>query len=310
MAPGESIVRRLLASDPGKTVHIFSGVVHDREIRKLYRRAIASGRIVGILSEGRDWRGWKGNLRRIHAKFHETGIEPVFVLAIGRVGVDWYGRTGYCPTRIFPFCYAVETPERPVGAFLEDSTVRMIAIGQCIRRKRFDLLIEALARISATGWELRIIGDGALRRSLENIAQRKGLAGTVTFTGMMDNRRVREELWQSDLLLLPSRWDGWGAVVNEALMCGVPAICSDFCGAADLIRPGFNGDIFHCDVPESLVRVLERWTERGPLSVSRRDEILDWSRCINGSSVAQYFLDILRFLDGQASPRPVVPWKH
>lgn len=309
IAPEESTIRQLLASDPEKTVHIFTGVLYNRNLRRLYRRVVASGPTVGILSEGRDWRGWRGGLRRIHAMVHEKHHRQSFVLAIGRAGVDWHVRSGFCPSRIFPFCYAVEIPEGPAGAIRENSAVRLIAIGQCIRRKRFDMLIEALARLSATKWELRIVGDGVTRPSLEMLARRHGLEGKVTFSGVMGNRQVMEELWRSDLLVLPSHWDGWGAAVSEALMCGVPAICSDFCGAMDLIRPGFNGDIFHCDSPESLHGVLERWIERGPLSVSRREEIRDWSRCIHGSSVAQYFLETLRFLDEETRPRPVVPWK-
>lgn len=310
MAPDKSIVRRLLASDPGETAHIFSGLLYNRNVRQVYGRAIASGRNVGILSEGRDWRGWKGGFRRIHSMSHEKACRQPFILAIGRVGFDWYGRTGSDPNRIFPFCYVVEAPDVPAAAFRETSTVRLIAIGQCIHRKRFDLLLEALARISATGWELKIIGDGVLRPSLEILARRKGLAGKVIFTGVMDNREVREELWRSDILLLPSHWDGWGAVVNEALMSGVPVICSDFCGAMDLVRPGFNGDIFHCDSPESLVRIMDQWMAKGPLPASRREEIRDWSRCIRGSSVAQYFLDILQSLDDTKSPRPIPPWRR
>jgi glycosyltransferase involved in cell wall biosynthesis len=141
------------------------------------------------------------------------------------------------------------------------------------------------------------------------MAEESGMRGKVIFTGVMDNRLVRRELSQADILILPSHWDGWGAVVNEALMAGVPVICSDFCGAADLIKPGFNGDIFTCDSLHSLTRVMQKWISSGPLPVAQRDQIRHWSGCISGLSVARYFLDILRRVNGNCVCNPIAPWR-
>ena len=56
----------------------------------------------------------------------------------------------------------------------------------------------------------------------------------------------------ADLLALPSRWDGWGLVVNEALAVGVPVIASNACGASDLIRQDVNGYVFTSEDAASL----------------------------------------------------------
>lgn len=310
ISPRASTVDELLVSNPETTVHIFSGIVHNPTINVAFRKALASGAYVGILSEGRDWRRWKGMLRYTHTLFHERRYRQSidFVLAIGQVGVRWFMKCGYEPERVFPFCYVVENPENHDLQFLPGTPVQLTAIGQLIPRKRFDLLLESLARIPQSGWTLRIIGAGERLHSLESMAKRLGIDARVAFKGVMDNHQVRYELAQTDLLILPSRWDGWGAVVNEALMSGVPVLCSDYCGAADLIRPGFNGELFGCDSLDSLVQALSKWVSNGPLAPSRRNEIKHWSRCIEGEAVARYFLDVINYSRDRAISRPTAPW--
>jgi glycosyltransferase involved in cell wall biosynthesis len=111
-----------------------------------------------------------------------------------------------------------------------------------------------------------------------------------------------------DLLILPSQFDGWGAVVNEALMCGVPVICSDQCGAADLLAESWRGSIFRNASVGSLTQELRAWIKHGPISASERQRIQQWSHCIEGESVAHYLIDILRHVY-EGSARPTAPWR-
>lgn len=60
-----------------------------------------------------------------------------------------------------------------------------------------------------------------------------------------------------DVLVLPSRYDGWGVVVNEALMAGVPVICSDQVGASAVVEKWQCGSIFASEDLPDLVSKLE-----------------------------------------------------
>lgn len=91
-------------------------------------------------------------------------------------------------------------------------------------------------------------------------------------------------------------------------MSGVPVICSDYLGAADLVVPGLNGELFKCDSLDSLTQVLNRWIVKGPLPVSEREKIQAWSRCTEGEAVARYFIQIMDYLEGIRSERPKAPW--
>ena len=64
----------------------------------------------------------------------------------------------------------------------------------------------------------------------------------------MSNEQVRQELLKSDVLILPSKFDGWGCVVNEALQCGLRVIVSDACGAHSLIQENHDlGEVFESE---------------------------------------------------------------
>ncbi len=311
ISPDKSEVDQLIQRNDFNTTHIFSSMLEDSEIYERFQLALSSKARVGVLSEGRDWRGWKGFLRQAYKarREHRFRESVDFVLAMGQVGIQWFERCGFDKDKLFPFCYVVEAPDSQVmGCDDSKSTIQMISVGQLIKRKRFDLLLKALTKVPAQGWELKIVGDGELRYQLEKMAADLGLSDRVVFTGVLNNVQVRTVLAQTDVFFLNSHWDGWGAVVNEALMGGVPVVCSDFCGAADLVRADFNGEIFESGNVDSLATIINKFIERGPLPLAKRDQIRTWSKGIEGPTVARYFLDILKFIDGTDNKRPVPPW--
>ncbi len=310
MSPGGQPLEYLMEEKPEASIHIFSGAVHVPSINRALHGCLRAGAGVGLLCEGRDSRSLFGALRTAHSFFHERAYRNkiAFDLAIGRHAGGWYRKCGFAPERLFPFCYSVEKPGPVSGDRRVSDRFVLTFVGQLTRGKRLDLLLRALGQIDRSGWTLRILGDGAQRPALEKLAAREGLAGKAVFVGRLDNNGVRSELAQSDLLVLPSRWDGWGAVVNEALMGGVPVLCSDYCGAADLIIPGFNGDVFECASLSSLAGTLAGWIAKGRLAPELRARIAHWSGCLEGPAVADYFLDIIGYLRGEPSMRPRPGW--
>ena len=311
ISPDQSTVHQLLSTDTKRTVHVFSSVVHCPQINAAFKKALSFGSLVGILSEGRDWRGWKGLMRQAHALMYESRYRQQvdFVLAIGRVGLRWFSLCGYDAAKLFEFCYVVEKHNFEGSKNFCNHRVLLVSIGRLIELKRHDLLLKALSKLLSYEWRLKIIGDGARRSELENLVKYLDLEKRTVFEGTLDNHKVREQLSLSDILVMSSRADGWGAVVNEALMSGVPVICSDYCGAADLVRVGFNGDLFECDDIDSLTLVLKEWIAKGPLPWANRNRIREWSECIEGANVARYFLNILKFLENNGEVRPIAPWR-
>ena len=101
-----------------------------------------------------------------------------------------------------------------------------------------------------------MVGDGPLRKLCEDFAKQNALP--VSFTGFLNQTEIPKAYVAADVLILPS--DGretWGIVVNEAMVCGVPAIVSDRVGCGpDLVRPHETGFIFPCGDTSSLAKAI------------------------------------------------------
>lgn len=321
--PRETELEEQILAHSSSSVHIFSSLHRIPLVRRAYVKAAETKALIGLLAEGRDWRGPRGMLRRIESFTYERRIANRldFVLAIGRMGLQWHRMCGIAEEKLFPFAYFPAT--YTTGKVGDDSgsnwgqqydsypDFRLIFVGQLIPRKRVHLLLQALAPLKTLPWELTIIGDGPERCRLEGMAQDLGFAEKILFTGILKNRQVPQAISEADLLVLPSIWDGWGAVVNEALGVGVPVVCSDYCGAQALLE-GERGETFPVDSVDGLTEVLRRRIEAGRLTAETRDRIRTWSAQISGETAAKYLAHILRYLDskqrGAIEPRPTAPW--
>jgi glycosyltransferase involved in cell wall biosynthesis len=111
---------------------------------------------------------------------------------------------------------------------------RLLAAGRIVPQKRFDLLLDAFARIADKEARLVILGDGPLRPSLEARAQALGIADRVEMPGYTAD--VLARLRDSDLFVLSSDYEGLPAVIVEALASGVPVVTTDsFLAAREML---------------------------------------------------------------------------
>jgi glycosyltransferase involved in cell wall biosynthesis len=124
----------------------------------------------------------------------------------------------------------------PAGA--DARPARFSFVGRLVDWKAVDLLIEAFARVVATTpATLQILGDGPMRAGLEAQARAAGLGDAVRFAGWMPQAECSRELRESDALVLPSLYECGGAVVLEAMACGLPVIATNWGGPADYLDP-------------------------------------------------------------------------
>jgi len=89
---------------------------------------------------------------------------------------------------------------------------------------------------------LLVVGSGKDEEKYKAFVREAGIASRVIFTGFVAREALPAYYAISDLMVLPSRSEVWGLVINEALACGVPVLATDACGAsADLLTHGVNG---------------------------------------------------------------------
>jgi glycosyltransferase involved in cell wall biosynthesis len=133
-------------------------------------------------------------------------------------------------------------------------------IGRLSEEKGLRILIEAW-RGRGERIPLRIVGDGPLRREVEQEAERYGLAG-VSFLGHLPPGETQEQMRAARFLLFPSIWyEGFPLTVAEAFACGVPVVCSRLGSLEEIVQDGCTGLHFHAGDPEDLVaKVKWAWT--------------------------------------------------
>jgi glycosyltransferase involved in cell wall biosynthesis len=114
----------------------------------------------------------------------------------------------------------------------------LLCVGQLIRRKGVDLLLDAAARAQAEGlsFSLAVVGSGPEKPRLEQRAQELSLRN-VRFYAPEPAERMPGVYRSADVLIFPTREDVWGLVANEALWSGLPALVSVYAGCAKEVVP-------------------------------------------------------------------------
>lgn len=295
---------------PEDAVHMCQGIRNNGLVAVAQRALVERRRRQWIIMEAVDDRNGFGWLKRLEyrRRFFLARRHVEAVLAIGKRTGDWLQAVGVPAGRVFPFAYFLPpyVNELPPGAS-PAPRFRFIMVGLVCRRKRIDLLLDALTLLqSDLEWELVVVGSGQLEGSLRAKAQRE-LGVRVAWTGKLSHGDVVGRIATSDCLVLPSRHDGWGAVISEALMLGVPVVCSDACGASIAVEASGEGGVFRSGDVRDLADRLGQMIQRGSRSRPERASLASWAQCLGADAGAGYLSDIVEHLY-KGSARPAPPW--
>ena len=120
-------------------------------------------------------------------------------------------------------------------------TRSVVFVGRLIFNKGPHLFVEAAERVLSlvADVEFHLVGDGPMRRRLEEDVRRKGLHRHVRFWGFRED--IRDVLGGATLFARPSLLEGLPLAVLEAMACGVPVIASRVAGVTELVRHGETG---------------------------------------------------------------------
>ncbi len=193
-------------------------------------------------------------------------------LTIGSQNAEFYRYYGVSQDKLFLVPFAVDNDfflskaselanqkadlKRQLG--IAKSTSVILFSGKLTGVKRPMDLLQAYEEIAKKyPAALVYLGDGALRKSLEQYASEKDLSA-VYFVGFQNQTEVPRFFALADMFVLPSVSESWGLVVNEAMCFGLPVVVSDQVGAAsDLVRDNVNGFIYEATNVTALAEKLD-----------------------------------------------------
>jgi glycosyltransferase involved in cell wall biosynthesis len=138
---------------------------------------------------------------------------------------------------------------------------------------------------------LVFVGDGPERVKLERLSQTVKV-GSIRFPGFVQRENLARYYALADALVLPTHTDPWGLVVNEAMACGLPIVCSDVAGCTpDLVEEGSNGFVIPVGNIETLAQVLREVASNPEIiremGENSRERILHFSPEICAGGIAK-----------------------
>lgn len=205
--------------------------------------------------------GWHWEMLR-RLTYHRAAA----LVCVSRPLLDWFQRKIRVRGYVVPNPVTVGPP--PAATVLKQNGSRslhvMVGMGRLVEQKGFDLLLEAFSRIADRhrDWSLKIMGDGPLRDQLETQKRNLNLNGRVEFTGGMPD--PFPVLRSADLFVFPSRFEGFGNALCEAMACGLPVISFDCpSGPSDIVRPGVDGLLIPAEDVAALAAAMDRLMTNG-----------------------------------------------
>lgn len=166
------------------------------------------------------------------------------------------------------------SPGRPEAG--GEGPLRLLFVAQDFSRKGLGFVVEALARLSASGVDcrLKVVGRDD-PRPFRLQADRSGVTGLIDFAG--PSRQVENCYRTSDLLVFPTLSDPFANVCLEALACGLPVMTTNNNGAAEVLDEGRTGYVLPAD--RSIASLIaDRVRKFAALSVTQRRSMARQSR--------------------------------
>ena len=151
----------------------------------------------------------------------------------------------------------------------------IVAMGQLIEQKGFDLLLQVFARIhrSHQDWKLIILGTGRLLDELKQISIRLGIDKSVYFLGRVKN--PFSIFSRCDLFVLSSRYEGFPNALLEAMACGLPVISYDCpSGPGEMVNDNVNGLLVAPNDLDALEEAIRRLINDDKLRASLGKEAM------------------------------------
>ncbi len=231
-------------------------------------------------------------------RLREKIREAAFVRAISRFGMSQIMKHSDPPEwrKIELARLGVDPKKGAPGRRERSGPFRLLTVGQLAAAKGQHVLLEAMERLVAEGLdvELRLVGDGPLRGSLEERVAASGLAGRVRFEGYRHNAEVLRMYGDADAFVLPSFAEGIPVVLMEAMASGTPCVASRITGIPELIEDGVSGLLVTPADASALAQAIQlligdpEKAERMGLAGRRRVEA-EYDLASNGRALVEVF---------------------
>ena len=220
-----------------------------------------------------------------------------YFLAIGILNKNFLLNHNVPKKKIYPGPYFVDNNffSKKIKKKSKSKKKIVLFVGKLIQRKNpFEFLNLAQMFLKNKKIQFIMIGDGILKKECQKFINKRRL-NNVSLIGFVNQTQLKKYYQKSDLLIVPSYYETWGLVINEAFASNIPVICSENCGASkDLILNGKTGFTYPTNELKILYTKTNKILKNKSLSNKLRTNI---SRKIKDYDVDISANSILKILD-------------
>lgn len=309
--------RRVLEQYPD-AIHVFGSPFENMRQVQVMATACRMGFKVAIISEPfstasvsylSDRESLKDRAKAILRPLLYKGYGVIFarrlfaVFAISPKACEQYLHIGVPEERIFPFGYFVHGADVPSqnAVAATGQELRLVFLGGLIPRKGLAIAAAAVQSLRNQGYSISLDVYGAGDPLQYNFSH------GVSYKGVAPFGRAGEVIADYDALVLPSLFDGWGVVVNEALQAGIPVCCSDSVGAGAVVAAHKAGASFANGDAADLAETLRAWCDEPALLDKARAGARQVAPLLAPQAAASYFHQAIAAAS-ENLPAPAVPW--
>jgi glycosyltransferase involved in cell wall biosynthesis len=139
-----------------------------------------------------------------------------------------------------------------------ENSLHIVTPGRLVHEKGQSDLLEALALLRDRGVEFTatFVGDGPMRDELEYKTRRNGLGSLVTFSGFLQHRKLLEVVAAADIVVIPSRFEGFGMAAIEAMALSRPLVVTAAGGLVEIVEHEHSGIVVPVGKPQELAAAL------------------------------------------------------
>lgn len=303
ISPDGRCISALVAESPLTTLHIFSGLRWIPSIVTALAAVKSQRACYMIMSEPRVMDGWAGKLRLLQSwlteGYHRRNAAAI--LAIGRNGPPWFFAAGYPKNKVVPFAYFVPPPITSLASPTEK--LRVGYLGRLVRMKGIFDIVSAVSLLECPVM-LDFAGNGPEEHNLKLMCSTAGVDSK--FRGVLAISEIGDFFSHIDVLVLASTSkDGWGAVISEALMAGVPVIATPMVGASVVLQHNSFGRCVPAGSPTAIKNAILDLKDCGELAIAKREvRARAATQILSAQAGATYLTKLISWLEGKTE-RPL-----
>ena len=175
------------------------------------------------------------------------------VICVSRYEYQVAADVGIPPQKLEVIVNGVPIPEQLQQKHKpQDAPLHLLFLGRFDRQKGFDVLLEAMAQLEDALCHLTAAGS-----PVQDEIHPPGRPN-ITYTGWVPSAEVSALLMQTDVLIMPSRWEGFGLVAAEAMSFGIPVLATDVCALPELVIHNKTGRLVPVNDAEAIASTVQQ----------------------------------------------------